>query len=1375
MEKSTDIEKLNNKNYRFWSTRMKGILTIKGVREAIEDEKFSASDNNKKEENLCKALIMLNINDQNLSTIDEDDSSYDIWQKIKNYHTKLDSFHTVLTLRDYLNTYKKDSEKINDYIFNKNETYKRLEDCGLKLDINIQIGIMLIGLGEKYEPVMRTIDLNDKNLTIELLKRKLVEEERLIDARHETNEYNPKVNATKIERRWSRTERNEKPNENYELKRETSKDTNEHESLRDVKCYRCNKFGHIGRNCPQYGDHKRFTKRNTSTRDQHERNNDTREKSRAAHTCQKMNYEANSSKRISERNEWLLDSGATDHLTSDRKKLTDFENETANITCAGGESLRSKGKGNMEITWSAENGGTTMTLSDVLYVPELNGNLVSISRLGDANINVNFDKERATLINNEEVIGTAKRKNDVYTMYENKMCLYTTNETTSEIWHKRLGHPTPNESNRLAKLYEIKSNSANDKSCETCNICNIRRKNFPKTTNSRRNSCLELIHTDVIGPINPISRGGNRYVITFTDDFSRYSEVYMIKHKSDALSKFIEYKRQVEKLHDKRIKALRSDNGGEYVNRNFEKYLIEEGIQRELTTPYTPQQNGVAERLNQTLLNITRCLMEESGADDDLWGEALLTANYIRNRRTTTSNNGKTPYGTWTNRNTGIKHMKAFGCRCWYKSNRHMQKYKPQGEKGIFLGYEPYTKAYRIWNDQRKTIIISRDVKFDETCFPMKEKNREFDENVVNWNRFIDPYVENDEDNEEEISESKVQDTSRNEDENEEHSEELDEDSVEQERSDVEEDHLDDNSREITNEDDDSSSEIINEDDESSSEIYENDVEQNVTTRSGRKIKKPNWLQDYSVYAVSRDTAHGDEPKSYKQAISGPENAKWIEAINAEFRNLTTKGTWEIIDRPKNSKILKTMWIFKRKLSEQGVITSYKARLVALGNHEVDYGETFSPVVMRRTTRILLALSMMNKWEIEHVDIEGAYLNAELKKNMFIEIPEGHEDEHLRNRCVLQLKKGLYGLHESGKLWNERLNSFMIGEGLRRCISDPGVYYNDKRNLIISTYVDDLMLHGEKEEIKIFKNKLKKNFNVKELGAAKRVLSINLKRSKNSIRIDQSDYTKSLLNEFGMDECKSTKTMSDPNVKYAKNEDKIDEILKKKYQKAIGGLLYLATNTRPDILHTVTKLSQYSVNPSEQHWNGVKRLLRYLKGTIDYGITYSDTERTQQVQIYTDADWGSDPDRKSYSGYAIVMANGVVSWCSRKQRCVAQSTAEAEFVALSECIKEVKWLNSFRSEITGRQSKKWTINIDNLAAIKMAENHWTSDRTKHIDLKVLLIRQEIEEQRMQLQYVPSEYNLADGLTKTLTEAKNKRMCEGLGIGRSQARPIQGEC
>ncbi|UYV81671.1 hypothetical protein LAZ67_20001885 [Cordylochernes scorpioides] len=379
-----------------------------------------------------------------------------------------------------------------------------------------------------------------------------------------------------------------------------------------------------------------------------------------------------------------------------------------------------------------------------------------------------------------------------------------------------------------------------------------------------------------------------------------------------------------------------------------------------------------------------------------------------------------------------------------------------------------------------------------------------------------------------------------------------------------------------------------------------------------------------------------------------------------------------------------------------------------------------------------------------------------------MELPESSLNHENSSNEVCLLKKSIYGLKQSGHEWNEKLDQILTSIGLERSRMDPCVYFS--KDIILGVYVDDLLVTTSSVEAYVkFKSSIQREVDIKDLGEVSDLLSVRIKRNKESnLELDQTHYIEEILKEYGMEHAKEASTPLDPGMFTEGPEGK--EACRAPYQQAIGNLLWLAGMTRPDIAYAVSYLSKFNSSPLQQHWNAVKHLLRYLKKTKDLKLVFSKTGK--KLAAFADADWGSDKeDRKSYSGYIFVLGGAAISWCSRKQKCVALSTAEAEYYAMCEAAKEALWFTSFMEEIGVGDFKEspLKIYIDNQGAMFLAENEVVSERSKHIDIRHFFIRDLIKDGNLSFVYVPTEENPADLFTKNLKAPALQQNYTKLGL------------
>ncbi|KAK1652538.1 hypothetical protein QYE76_070343 [Lolium multiflorum] len=437
---------------------------------------------------------------------------------------------------------------------------------------------------------------------------------------------------------------------------------------------------------------------------------------------------------------------------------------------------------------------------------------------------------------------------------------------------------------------------------------------------------------------------------------------------------------------------------------------------------------------------------------------------------------------------------------------------------------------------------------------------------------------------------------------------------------------------------------LSSESDDESSDSDEDDNE--APTRSKRQRIAKSFGNDFIVYLVD------DTPTTISEALASPDADYWKEAVQSEMDSILANGTWELTERPYGCKTVGCKWVFKKKLRADGTIEKYKARLVAKGYTQKegeDFFDTYSPLARLTTIRVLLSLAASHGLLVHQMDVKTAFLNGELDEKIYMEQPDGFLLQG-QERKVCKLKKSLYGLKQAPKQWHEKFERTLTSVGFVVNEADKCVYYRHGggEGVVLCLYVDDILIFGTSlkviEEVKTF---LSQCFEMKDLGEADVILNIKLLRDENNgITLVQSHYVEKVLRIFGYADCKSSLTPYDPSVLLRKNEKATRDQLR--YSQIIGSLMYLACTTRPDISFTVCKLSRFVANPGDDHWHALERVMRYLKGTMSYGIHYTGYPRG--LEGYSDSNWISDAKMKATSGYVFTLGGGAVSWKSCKQR-----------------------------------------------------------------------------------------------------------------------------
>ena len=549
------------------------------------------------------------------------------------------------------------------------------------------------------------------------------------------------------------------------------------------------------------------------------------------------------------------------------------------------------------------------------------------------------------------------------------------------------------------------------------------------------------------------------------------------------------------------------------------------------------------------------------------------------------------------------------------------------------------------------------------------------------------------------------------------------------------------------------------------SEDVDEQVEEPAPRRSERIRHRPNYYSEQA--SIAADSM--EEPASYSEAAASPNKSKWEEAMKAELRSLQHNDVWELVELPKDRKLVGSKWVYKVKVDGDGHIERYKARLVAQGFSQVrgaDYDETFSPVVRRESVRTVVGLAVRNGLSLHQLDVTTAFLNGKFEEVVYMRQPEGfiaEGQEHL----VCRLKRSIYGLKQSPRLWNATIDGFLKQLGFLQSQSDRCVYIAAVGELaVVGIYVDDIVVACKNEEkLKEFKRALCGKVDVKDLGKLHHFLGMKVIQDDVSgdVWIGQDAYVGKVLERFGMQDAKSVVTPVDASSKLVKAAE--DDVMFDKgvYQSAVGSLLYLSTGTRPDIAFAVGNVARFSANSTKRHWTGVKRILRYLKGTSDLGLHYSSSVDEDLVG-YSDSDWAGDlDDRRSVSGYMFKLCGAPISWRSKKQASVALSTAEAEYVALSSATQETVWLRKLTSELKFEQSRPTVVYEDNQSSISMAQNAQYHGRTKHIDIRHHFVREKVNDGEIELKYCRSDRMLTDMLTKGLSGTVFETLREMTGI------------
>ena len=525
-------------------------------------------------------------------------------------------------------------------------------------------------------------------------------------------------------------------------------------------------------------------------------------------------------------------------------------------------------------------------------------------------------------------------------------------------------------------------------------------------------------------------------------------------------------------------------------------------------------------------------------------------------------------------------------------------------------------------------------------------------------------------------------------------------------------------------------------------------------------------MRAYQAVA-NHDEMDDCEPLTYQQAMNGPYTKQWKEAMDKQMQSFATMGTWKLIPRPENTPVLSGKWVYKIKKKLDGSIL-YKARWVVRGFEQiygVNYDQTFASVVKSMSYKVLFAIMAYYDLDCEQMDVITAFLNALLREKVHVQQPTGYEEGDL----VCLLLRALYGLKQAPREWYYTLRDFLLSIGFKHTESDHSLFVNESTCLIVSVYVDDIQIFGPKGSLEIskLKKELHRRFAMTDLGPVTGYLDMEIQRmrSERTVRITQQAYLKKVLTRFGMATCTPVLTPMLPGTQL--QEELVDQApsdIVRLYQSMVGSVMYAMIQTRPDICFPVTILSRFNNNPNASHMMAIKRVLRYLRGTLDYGITYG---KGNGLVRYTNADWASNSEtRRSLRAYVFMLYGGAVSWSSKRQQSIALSSCEAEYMAQTQAAKEAIWLTRLLSELDiglGLPKAPILIKADNQGAIALAKDPRFHSRTKHIDIQWHFVRDQVESGAVEFEWVRTNDMAADGLTKSLSKDKFAAFVRQIGL------------
>lgn len=1175
---------------------------------------------------------------------------------------------------------------------------------------------------------------------------------------------------------------------------------------------------------------------------------------------------ANSSSHCEIREVTIADTGASRTMCPNRVWFRDstFKLFEKPLTIRFGDNSFTEALGSGQITYrSVINGeGLEITLNNVLYVPAFKLTLVSVGALDKKGYTASFGRGQCRILKGSRCIMRGERRRGLYHI-DGKALVFPTAScpapqstpayvTVSEhahaakdrapkkgrtvdvnLLHRRLGHLNFDALKRMVndgRIAGVTKLSGKPDVCEHCALGKMKRLPFP-TGRQRATRPLQLVHVDLCGPVSKPGPAGELYAMTLTDDFSAHPWTYFLKRKSEALSRYRQWRDEVQayfkdnlvelELSPEFVQFLRSDNGGEFTSQAFEAQLAADGVKHETTAPYTPQQNGVAERMNQTLVSTATTMLIESGLPPSFWVEAMRCATELVTQRPSAATDGRSPYEVLFKRRPDASRLRPFGCLAYklVKKEFRAWKFGARARKCVLLGYNSGSKDYRLYDLHTRKVVSSRDVLFDENRMagskvaPAEERlaPEQWGDQLARLASTPDdpPNPSRSEPGPSNYRRATVEEVD-------------DEDAppLQQqhpwpdldvppappapepaqpvpdpdpaipapERVDPAQPRRSDRPRQQADPERDL---------HRAWKAHEDDLARKAQARRERNEPELDAGDIAGLAAILDELRDDGEdifagvansapqphrvPRTLREARAGPEARLWEEALQEELGALQANDVYEEVPIPDGVKPITSKPVMRIKYDADGRLERYKLRIVARGfvqREGIDYEETFAPVANLESVRVICALAAKYNLELDQMDVSTAFLNGKLDEDIYLLPPDGVD---IRPGFCWRLKRSLYGLKQAGRTWNKTFDRALLDLGFVRLNAETCLYVlreNGKLCFLV-VYVDDLLLAAtDRPYMDSIKRRLGALYKMRDLGAASSVLGIKIERDRanRTISLSQEQYVESVLKRFGMQDCRPVSTPMHHSAKLSAHDERDDTTIPRyeiasgcvvSYPQVIGSLMYAMLGTRPDLAFAVGVLGRYAAQPKRCHWEAAKRVLRYLRATASVALVYegSDVNTDMDFHGFSDADWSGDPDNsRSTSGYVFISNAAAIGWSSKQQTMVALSTTESEYIGLSNAGQHLAWLRSFFEELGHPQKGPTSLGCDNQAAIILTRDPQFRARTKHIARKYHFVRDDlVASGQAQLRYVNTHDQVADIFTKALSDDKHRKFMRAMGL------------
>ncbi|RAW25625.1 hypothetical protein PC110_g17962 [Phytophthora cactorum] len=986
---------------------------------------------------------------------------------------------------------------------------------------------------------------------------------------------------------------------------------------------------------------------------------------------------------VAEEMEWLLDSGSQVNLCGDLSCFSYIQHGNSGELCMAlgqTETLNASGSVVLRVMNEVSGKWEPRRLDEVHYSPNAHVNLIRLGYMQACGFAVSFsDDQCVAWLTKRSIKLRFDRYDKLYRLRTKRsirlVAAVETRKNAMGLLHNRLGHVNMQMIHEMAANkvdfginVNLRSLSADD--CVPCLSAKFKRMSY-KRNPERRSNPLEKLSVDLCSISQEMVTGETMFMLV-VDEATRFKWCYLLKRKNEAADKL---KKLILRLNTQflrvghKVVTLHSDQGGEFQTMIF-RHSVRKKASRRCTLMRILLENSVVERANGLVLPRLRAVLHATHQTNLLWGEALLHVVDTANTLPTAALNGTSPHEALHKKKPVLRHLRTWGCLVHAhvptERTTTRDKLDPRAELALLIGYSTDTKGLKLLDLRQSTVL------------PQPALGGSEPDLVVRYEQVGE-------------QEKDAQQSSE---------------STSQVKTSCSNKPKDKRKRRLR-----SDAETLGDDYEPPKTVPE--IMPCRDTASCRARKPPVHLREYIVGSVLNTKEDIPVPNTYKQAKKSQYWTEWQAAMQEELTSLRQHGTWKLVARAKanHQAVITNKWVYTLKRDAEGRIKRFKARLVIHGFKQhfgIDYLETYAPVIRFEAIWAAILYARKRGWDIKQYDVKTVFLYGLPEELTFMEIPARSDEGVSGGTLICQLIKSLYGLKQAPAVWNKTLHAFLVSLRLTRLDSDYGLYAmykNGEVAMLLTVYVDDLLLMGPAALCSQVAAQLESKFTLTSMGEVRYLLGIEITLDgvHNRIVYSQRSHIDKLLKKFNLENSYGCWTPQATSEFRAKPKP-FPKDAAVPYRELVGGLQYLVSGSRPDIAHAVQHLGKFLSCYTEAHYREAERVQRYLHQTRDYALHMNVIPgKDVDISVFTDSDYANDPDdAKSISGYVTFLDGNVISYGSRKQGINAQSSTEAEYVAMNEGVKDILWIVGLCEEL------KWPavtplLRGDNQAALCLAE------------------------------------------------------------------------